>query len=83
MYSTGIAIAGSFLTSVAYVLVRKATKVNEHPLVVMFYFPLFTVPMCLPFLISNDFKMNMKYFITKKERQKCDSYKVCIDLVSN
>ena len=53
VYSIGIAIAGSFLTSVAYVLVRKATKVNEHPLVVMFYFPLFTVPMCLPFLISN------------------------------
>ena len=53
IYSIGIAIAGSFLTSVAYVLVRKATKVNEHPLVVMFYFPLFTVPMCLPFLISN------------------------------
>ena len=53
MYSISIAIAGSFLTSVAYVLVRKATKVNEHPLVVMFYFPLFTVPMCLPFLISN------------------------------
>jgi drug/metabolite transporter (DMT)-like permease len=53
MYSIGIAITGSFLTSVAYVLVRKATKVNEHPLVVMFYFPLFTVPMCLPFLISN------------------------------
>ena len=53
VYSIGIAITGSFLTSVAYVLVRKATKVNEHPLVVMFYFPLFTVPMCLPFLISN------------------------------
>ena len=43
VYSIGIAIAGSFLTSVAYVLVRKATKVNEHPLVVMFYFP------CSPF----------------------------------
>ena len=53
VYSIGIAITGSFLTSLAYVLVRKATKVNEHPLVVMFYFPLFTVPMCLPFLISN------------------------------
>lgn len=53
VYSIGIAITGSFLTSVAYVLVRKATMVNEHPLVVMFYFPLFTVPMCLPFLISN------------------------------
>jgi drug/metabolite transporter (DMT)-like permease len=53
LYSVGIAIAGSFLTGVAYVLVRQATKVNEHPLVVMFYFPLFTVPMCLPLLLSN------------------------------
>ena len=26
---------------------------NEHPLVIMFYFPLFTVPMCLPLLFSN------------------------------
>ena len=53
LYSIGIAIAGSFLTGVAYVLVRQATKVNEHPLVVMFYFPLFTVPMSLPLLLSN------------------------------
>ena len=53
LYSVGIAIAGSFLTGVAYVLVRQATKVNEHPLVVMFYFPLFTVPMSLPLLLSN------------------------------
>ena len=53
LYSIGIAIAGSFLTGVAYVLVRQATKVNEHPLVVMFYFPLFTVPICLPLLLTN------------------------------
>ena len=33
-------------------LVRKATSLNEHPLVVMFYFPLFTVPICLPILLS-------------------------------
>ena len=48
-----IAISGSFLTGLAYVLVRKSTKMNEHPLVIMFYFPLFTVPMCLPLLFSN------------------------------
>ena len=48
-----IAITGSFLTGLAYVLVRQSTKVNEHPLVVMFYFPLFTVPFCIPFLLSN------------------------------
>ena len=53
LYSVGIAITGSFLTGVAYVLVRQATKVNEHPLVVMFYFPLFTVPICFPLLLSN------------------------------
>ncbi len=53
LYSVGIAITGSFLTAVAYVLVRQATKVNEHPLVVMFYFPLFTVPICLPLLPSH------------------------------
>ena len=47
-----IAIFGSFLTGLAYVLVKKATSLNEHPLVVMFYFPLFTVPICLPFLFS-------------------------------
>ena len=53
LYSVGIAITGSFLTGVAYVLVRQSTKVNEHPLVVMFYFPLFTVPICFPLLPSN------------------------------
>jgi len=48
-----IAITGSFLTGLSYVLVRQSTKVNEHPLVVMFYFPLFTVPFCIPLLLSN------------------------------
>tara|TARA_B100000579_G_scaffold253165_1_gene208330 strand:+ start:132 stop:965 length:834 start_codon:yes stop_codon:yes gene_type:complete len=48
-----IAISGSFLTGLAYVLVRKSTNMNEHPLVIMFYFPLFTVPVCIPFLFSN------------------------------
>ena len=60
LYNVGIAITGSFLTGVAYVLVRQATKVNEHPLVVMFYFPLFTVPICLPLLLSNWVHPSMK-----------------------
>lgn len=50
--SVFIAITGSFLTGLAYVLVRQSTKLDEHPLVVMFYFPLFTVPFCFPFLFS-------------------------------
>ena len=53
LYGIGIAITGSFLSAVAYTLVRKATKVKEHPFVVMFYFPLITVPICIPFLVSN------------------------------
>lgn len=48
-----IALAGSFLTGLAYVTVRKANNENEHPYVIMFYFPLLTIPMSLPFLINN------------------------------
>lgn len=48
-----LAVGGSILTGLAYVLVKKATNLNEHPLVVMFFFPLFTVPLCLPFIFSN------------------------------
>jgi len=51
--SVCIAITGSFFTGLAYVLVRQSTKLNEHPLVVMFYFPLFTVPFCFPLLLPN------------------------------
>ena len=48
-----IAVSGSLLTGLAYVLVKKATNLNEHPLVVMFYFPLITVPVFFPFIFSN------------------------------
>ena len=48
-----LAVSGSILTGLAYVLVKKATNLNEHPLVVMFFFPLFTVPVFLPFIFSN------------------------------
>ena len=49
MPSLIIALVGSVLTALAYVLVRLASKKNESPYVIMFYFPLFTVPMSLPF----------------------------------
>ncbi len=48
-----IALFGSFLTGLSYVLVRKASLLKESPYVVMFYFPLFTVPMSLFFLPNN------------------------------
>ena len=46
-----IALSGAFLTALAYVLVRLASKINESPFLIMFYFPLFTIPMSLPFAI--------------------------------
>ncbi len=48
-----IAIAGSFLTAVSYVSVRRASKLGESPYVIMFYFPLFTVPFALVFMPGN------------------------------
>ena len=46
-----IALAGSLLTALAYVLVRSCANDGESPYVIMFYFPLFTVPLSLPLSI--------------------------------
>ena len=46
-----IALIGSVFTALAYVLVRSCSNDNESPYVIMFYFPLFTVPLSLPFTI--------------------------------
>tara|TARA_B110000483_G_scaffold96339_1_gene118394 strand:- start:2770 stop:3384 length:615 start_codon:yes stop_codon:yes gene_type:complete len=51
--NTFIAIMGAFLTGLAYVLVRLSSKLDESPYIIMFYFPLFTVPLSLPFVILN------------------------------
>ena len=51
-FSILIAIIGAFLTGLAYVLVRLASNMNESPYVIMFYFPLFTIPLSLPFAYS-------------------------------
>lgn len=45
-----IAIAGALLTSLAYVSVRSLAT-SEHPLVVVFYFPLVAFPLSLPLVL--------------------------------
>ncbi len=45
-----IALFGSFLTSMAYICVKKLSN-NEHPFVIILYFPLVSVPISLPFVI--------------------------------
>ena len=47
-----IALIGACLTGVAYVLVRKASKMGESPYTIMFYFPLFSILISLPFMFS-------------------------------
>ena len=44
-----VAITGALLTGCAYVLVRMASNMKESPYVIMFYFPLFTVPLSFPY----------------------------------
>jgi drug/metabolite transporter (DMT)-like permease len=46
-----IALAGAFCSGAAYVIVRRMGT-GEHPLVVVFYLPLLTVPLALPFAAS-------------------------------
>ena len=48
-----IAILGAFMTSLAYICVRKLSS-KEHPLVIIYYFPLVSIPLSIPFII-NDF----------------------------
>lgn len=45
-----IALIGALFSASAYVTVRKMGT-SEHPLVVVFYFPLVTVPLALPFVL--------------------------------
>ena len=52
-FALGSAILGALLTSLAYICVRKLSE-KEHPLVIIYYFPLVSVPLSIP-LIINDF----------------------------
>ncbi len=47
-----IAILGALMTSLAYICVRKLSE-KEHPLVIIYYFPLVSVPLSLPFIIKD------------------------------
>ena len=46
-----IAISGALLTALAYTCVRKLSR-NEHPLVIVHYFPLISLPLTLPLVIT-------------------------------
>ena len=48
-----IAILGALMTSLAYICVRRLSA-KENPLVIIYYFPLVSIPLSLPFII-NDF----------------------------
>jgi drug/metabolite transporter (DMT)-like permease len=50
--AVGIAMAGAALSAGAYVTVRYLGA-TEHPLVIVFYFPLVTVPATLPLVAGN------------------------------
>lgn len=43
-----VALLGAVFTAAAYVVVRKLSKQGEDPLVIVFYFPMVTLPAALP-----------------------------------
>ncbi len=47
-----IAISGALMTSLAYICVKKLSY-KEHPLVIIFYFPLVSIPLSIPFFIND------------------------------
>jgi drug/metabolite transporter (DMT)-like permease len=47
-----VAVTGALFTAVAYVCVRTLAA-SEHPLVIVFYFPLVAVPLSLPLVLLN------------------------------
>ena len=47
----GIALTGALASGTAYTLVRKMRQ-TEHPLVIVFYLPLLSVPISLPFALA-------------------------------
>jgi len=49
----GIAMCGAACSAAAYVVVRKLSQSGEHPLVIVFYFPLVTIPLALPTMLPN------------------------------
>jgi drug/metabolite transporter (DMT)-like permease len=50
-FAAAVAVCGALFSACAYVLVRRLSA-TEHPLVIVFYFPLVTVPATVPTLWS-------------------------------
>jgi drug/metabolite transporter (DMT)-like permease len=50
-WAVGLGLAGAFFSAAAYVTVRRLSS-TEHPLVIVLYFPLVTVPATLPTVLS-------------------------------
>lgn len=49
-FGVTIALASAVLSSIAYVTVRQLAK-SEHPLVIVFYFPLIATPLAIPWAL--------------------------------
>jgi drug/metabolite transporter (DMT)-like permease len=49
----GVAMCGAACSAAAYVVVRKLSQSGEDPLVIVFYFPLITIPLALPTMLPN------------------------------
>jgi drug/metabolite transporter (DMT)-like permease len=49
--AVGVGALGAFFTACAYVDIRKLSG-REHPLVIVLYFPMITVPLTLPLLVG-------------------------------
>ena len=47
-----IALGGALFTALAYVSVRRLST-SEHPLVIILYFPMISIPLTLPFVMQN------------------------------
>tara|TARA_Y100001968_G_C19346222_1_gene712172 strand:- start:364 stop:1266 length:903 start_codon:yes stop_codon:yes gene_type:complete len=52
LLALSIAILGALLTSLAYICVRKLST-KEDPLVIIYYFPLVSIPLSIPFIIQD------------------------------
>lgn len=49
LLAVGLALTGSMLSAIAYISVRKLRE-TDHPLVVVFYFPLLATPLSIPIM---------------------------------
>lgn len=51
-FAVALGVGGAFFSAAAYVTVRRLSA-TEHPLVIVLYFPMVTVPATLPFVLAD------------------------------